>query len=597
MESKALQGGEFLIRKTKAEDIFIPEEFDEEQLMIAQTCNDFIVSEVYPTSARLDEHEEGLMSQVMKKAGEMGLLGVSVPEEFGGFGQNFVTSMLASDIMGSGNSFSVAFSAHSGIGTLPILYYGTQEQKEKYLPFLATGEKLGSYCLTEPGAGSDANSGTTKAVLSEDGKNWILNGQKMWITNGGFADVYTVFAKIDNDRILSAFIVERDFEGISFGAEENKMGIKGSSTVQVFFNDCKVPVENQLGKRGEGFRIALNILNLGRIKLGANVIGSSKRAINLSVQYANERKQFRSLLSSFPAIKYKLSEQVIRAFANETAVYRISKNIEDAIEMYVAQGVDKGIANVDAQRDYVIEAALIKVYGSEMLDYIVDEGVQIHGGMGFSAETEIEGLYRDSRINRIFEGTNEINRMVVSDTMIKKGMKKAIELLPAADKVWAEFEKLSGKPVFADDYHERNKQIVQNFKDATLLITKLGMEKLGKKIAREQEVLFNLADMMMQLYVAESAALRVEKMDKTLDKHDIDIFKQILDVLQYESGQILYKAGLDAIMTVVPAEEQDKFINALTYYTSVKPANFIEARRNIANRLIEDNKYTFSTYQ
>ena len=478
----------------------------------------------------------------------------------------------------------------------PILYYGNEEQKQKYLPSLASGEKLGAYCLTEPGAGSDANSGTTKAVLSECGKYWIINGQKMWITNGGFADVFTVFAKIDNDRVLSAFIVERNYEGISFGAEEHKMGIKGSSTVQIFFNDCKVPVENQLGARGEGFRIALNILNLGRIKLGANVIGASKRAIDVSVRYANERKQFRSLISTFPAIKYKLAEQVIRVFANETTVYRISKNIEEAIEMYIAQGIDKGTANVDAQRDFAIEAALIKVYGSEMLDYVVDEGVQIHGGMGFSAETEIETMYRDSRINRIFEGTNEINRMVVSDTMIKKGMKKAIDLLPAAEKVWSEIDSLPKTPSFADDYYERNNQYVENFKKATLLITKLAIDKLGQKIAHEQEILFYLADMMMQAYVAESVALRVEKMDKGLKKYDIEVFKNILDVFQYESGQIIYKAGLDACMNLLDESEYEKIVGALTYFTKVKPVNTNDARRNIANRLIEDNKYTFSTY-
>ncbi len=596
MEAKALQGGEFLCRKTNSNDVFIPEEFSEEQLMIAQTCNDFLNAEVIQNVNRLDEHEEGLMPQILKKAGEMGLLGVSIPEEYGGFGQNFVTSMLASDVMGAGNAFSVAFSAHSGIGSLPILYYGNEEQKQKYLPRLASGELLGAYCLTEPGAGSDANSGTTKAVLSEDGKHWIINGQKMWITNGGFADVYTVFAKIDNDRVLSAFIVERGFEGISFGAEEHKMGIKGSSTVQVFFNDCKVPVENQLGKRGEGFRIALNILNLGRIKLGANVIGASKRAITVSVMYANERKQFRSLISSFPAIKFKLAEQVIRVFANETTVYRISKNIEDAVEMYISQGLDKGVANVDAQRDFAIEAALIKVYGSEMLDFVVDEGVQIHGGMGFSAETEIETMYRDSRINRIFEGTNEINRMVVSDTMIKKGMKKAIDLLPEAEKVWAEIENLQETPTFSDDYHTRNQQYIENFKKATLLITKLSIEKLGKKIETEQEILFNLADMMMQLYVVESNQLRVEKMDKVIKKHDIDLYKDILDVLMYESSQIIYKAGLDAIFSITEESEQSKFVKALLHYTKVKPVNYINARRNIANKLIEENRYCFSNY-
>jgi alkylation response protein AidB-like acyl-CoA dehydrogenase len=596
MENKALQGSEFIIRQTKPEDIFIPEEFTEEQLMISQTCKDFLETEVFHAANRLDNHEEGLMPEILKKAGEMGLLGISIPEEYGGFGQTFVTSMLASDVMGAGNAFSVAFSADTGIGSLPILYYGSAELKQKYLPKLASGEWLGAYCLTEPGAGSDANSGTTKAVLSEDGKHWILNGQKMWITNGGFADVYTVFAKIDNDRILSAFVVERTFEGISFGAEEHKMGIKGSSTTQVFFNDCKVPVENQLGNRGEGFRIALNILNLGRIKLGANVIGASKRAITHSVKYANERKQFRALLSTFNGIKFKLSEQVVRAFANESTVYRISKNIEDAVAMYMADGLDKGTANVYAQRNFVVEAALIKVYGSEMFDFVVDEGVQIHGGMGYSAETEIERMYRDSRINRIFEGTNEINRMVVSDTLLKKGMKKEIPLLPEAEKVMNEINSLPTKPTFANEYCERNTFYYQNFKKATILLSKIAIDKLGNKISSEHEVLFNLADMMMQLYVAESTSLRVEKMEKIIKKHDIEVYKDILDVLMYESSQIIYKAGLDIIMSVLSNENFDIILNALNFYTTIKPVNIVEARRRIANRLIEDNQYTFTTY-
>ncbi len=596
MESKVLQGGEFLVRDTDFNDVFIPEEFNEEQLMIAQTCKDFIETEVYPVADKVDAHEAGLMKNLLKKAGEMGLLGVAVAEEYGGFGQDFVTSMLSSDVMGSGYSFSVAFSAHTGIGSQPIMYYGSEELKQKYLPKLATGELLGAYCLTEPGAGSDANSGTTKATLSEDGKYWILNGQKMWITNGGFADVYTVFAKVDNDRILSAFVVERGFEGISFGAEENKMGIKGSSTVQVFFNDCKVPVENMLGKRGEGFRIALNILNLGRIKLGANVIGASKKAIDYSVNYANERKQFRTLIANFPAIKHKLAEQVISAFANESAVYRISKNIEDAIQNYEAQGVDKGKANVQAQRDFVIEAALIKVYGSEMLDFIVDEGVQIHGGMGFSAETEIERMYRDSRINRIFEGTNEINRMVVSDTLIKKGMKKQIDLLPAAETIWNEFKDIPDKPVFDDDYYQRNKKYIKNFKNATLLMTKLAIEKLGRKISREQEIIFALADMMTQVHVAESTALRVEKMDKKVNVHNIEIYKKMLDVFQYNSAKILKNAGSDIIIGLLKEGEQEDFKKALDYFTSVKPFNIIQERRDIADKLIEDNRYSFSKY-
>jgi len=596
MENKALQGGEFLVRNSNYENVFIPEEFNEEQLMIAQSCQDFIETEVYPVADRLDEHEEGLMPQVLKKAGELGLLGISIPEEYGGFGQSFVTSMLLSDKMGAGYSFSVAFSADTGIGSLPIMYYGSEELKQKYLPKLATGEWLGAYCLTEPGAGSDANSGTTKATLSADGKHWIINGQKMWITNGGFADVYTVFAKVDNDRVLSAFVVERTHPGISFGAEEHKMGIKGSSTTQVFFNDCTIPVENMLGKRGDGFRIALNILNLGRIKLGANVIGASKKAIDYSVQYANERKQFRQKISSFPAIQYKLAEMVIRAFANESAVYRISKSIEDAVAMYISQGMDKGNANTEAQRNFVVEAALIKVYGSEMLDYVVDEGVQIHGGMGFSAETQIERMYRDSRINRIFEGTNEINRMVVSDTLLKKGLKKEIAMLPEIEKVMAEYKNLPAHFDFSSDYYERNHQYIGNFKKAVLLMSKLAIDKLGNALSNEQEVLFNLADMMIQLYVAESTVLRVEKMQKAMNVPNIEIYKDILDVLMYEAAQKIKKAAMDEIMGITVEGEMCDFKKAIDHYTAVLPFNIIASRRRIAAKLIEDNRWTFSTY-
>ena len=594
MEKKALKGGEFLIKTTLAEDIFIPEEFNEEQLMIAQSCKDFLETELYPVVDRIDKMEPGLMAQTLKKSGELGLLGIAVPEEYEGFGQSFVTSMLSSDVMGAGFSFSVAYSAHTGIGTLPIVYYGNEDQKQKYLPKLASGEWLGAYCLTEPGAGSDANSGTTKATLSEDGKNYILNGQKMWITNGGFADVYTVFAKIDNDRILSAFIVDKDFHGITTNPEEKKMGIKGSSTVQVFLNDCEVPVENLLGKRGEGFRIALNILNLGRIKLGANVNGAAKRAIDQSVKYSNERKQFRNLLSSFGAIKFKLAEQVIRVFANESAVYRASQNVEDAIQMYIKEGMDVGLAQVEAQRKYVIEAALLKVYGSEMLDYVVDEGLQIHGGMGYSAETEIERSYRDSRINRIFEGTNEINRMVISDTLIKKGMKKEIAFMPVAEEVMKSIENFGHKPEFTGEYFDIVKQITKNFKDATILITKVAMDNLGKNLAREQEILFNLADMMTQTYVVESTALRVEKMQSMVDAEKFDLFKDMLNVLQYESAHIINKAGTDAVFSCIKEEEQCKFLKALSYFTKVKPTNYKEARQRVANKLIEDNKFNFT---
>ncbi|MEI6901404.1 MAG: acyl-CoA dehydrogenase family protein, partial [Bacteroidota bacterium] len=376
---KTLKSGEFLVSETEWNDIFIPEEFNEEQLMIAQTCKDFLETEVYPHVDKTDAGDIMLMKSILKKAGELGIMGVSVPEQYNGFGQSFLTQMLVAETIGAGYSFSVAFMAHTGIGTLPILYYGNEDQLQKYVSRLATGDFLGAYCLTEPGAGSDANAGKTNAILSEDGTHYILNGQKMWITNAGFADVQTVFAKIGNDRVLSAFIVERDFPGVVVNPDEHKMGIKGSSTAQIFYNDVKVPVENLVGKRGEGFRIALSILHMGRIKLGANVLGAAKKAINDSVQYANERKQFGVLISTFGSIKYKLAEQVIKTFITESAIYRLSKDIDDLININKANGDGYGKASIDGISHYAVEAAILKVFGSEALSYIVDEAVQIHG--------------------------------------------------------------------------------------------------------------------------------------------------------------------------------------------------------------------------
>lgn len=589
-----IKGCQFLTKSTEANEIFIPEEFDEEQTMIAQTCQDFLETEVFCNLDRIDKKEEGLMRSILEKSGELGLLGISLPEEYGGFGQSFLTSMYANEVLGAGYSFSVAYSAHTGIGTLPIAYYGNQEQKEKYLPKLASGEAMAAFCLTEPGAGSDANAGKTKAVLSEDESHYILNGQKMWITNGGFADVQVVFAKIGADRILSAFIVDGDSPGIEINPEEEKMGIKGSSTVQIFYNDVKVPVENLLGRRGEGFRIALYTLHMGRIKLGGNVIGAAKRAITQSVNYANERKQFGNLISNFGAIKHKLAEQVIYNFTNESAVYRASKNVDEAIEAYQQGGMEYGKSHMEAFVQYEAEAALLKVYGSEMLDYVVDEMVQIMGGMGFSSEMPADRAYRDSRINRIFEGTNEINRIWVADTVVKRGHKHKIELFERAKEVMQEVEQQSSQPAAdAGNYFEDKNRLVENFKKVTLMLVEAASNKLGKKMAHEQEILNNLADIVTLTYVAESTLLRIKKREDMNAQGDASLYRDMLDVFMVDAADTIRKYAIDAIYSLDSEENEEKYRKGIEHFTEVKRINVKEARRRIADRLIDENRYCF----
>ncbi|MCJ8209114.1 acyl-CoA dehydrogenase family protein [Mucilaginibacter sp. RS28] len=592
-DKKHLKGGEFLIKETSAEDVFIPENWDEEQLMIAQTCQDFVEQKVVPVLNRIDAQEEGLMVDLINQAGELGILSVSIPEEYGGFGKDFTTAMLISEKTGPGASFSVAVMAHTGIGTLPILYYGNADQKNKYIPKLATGEWKGAYCLTEPGSGSDANSGKTRATLSADGKNYILNGQKMWITNAGFADVFTVFAKIDNDENLSAFIVEKGFEGLSLNPEEHKMGIKGSSTRQVFFNDCKVPVENLLSERGNGFKIAVNILNLGRIKLGGAALGAAKSVITTAVKYANEREQFGRPISKYGAIRYKLAEQAIRTYATESAMYRASQNIEDATHNLIEGGMEASKAKLKGTELFAIEAAMIKVHASEALDYVVDEGVQIYGGMGYSAEAPMDRAYRDSRINRIFEGTNEINRMLTVDMMLKRAMKGELDLMGPAQSVVSELMSIPDFNTEEEDLFTKEKKYTANFKKAVLLVAGAAVQKLMMNLAKEQEVLMYLADMLIETYVSESLVLRVEKLS---GQRGAEAVKDQIDMMQVyvrDAADRIFKAGKEALNSFAEGDERRMMMTGLKRFTKTEDINATAARRSIAAKLIESNKYCF----
>jgi alkylation response protein AidB-like acyl-CoA dehydrogenase len=591
--SNPLKGGEFLIRTTEAKDIFIPEQWNEEQQMIAQSCHDFLAAEIWPHLDRIDAQEEGLTVSLLDKAAELGLLGLNVPEEYGGFEKDFVTGMLATEVIGAGHSFAVSISAHTGIGTLPILYYGNEAQKQKYIPKLASGEWKACYCLTEPNSGSDANSGKTKAVLSADGKHYILNGQKMWITNGGFADVFTVFAKIDDDENLSAFIVEKSFGGITLNPEEHKMGIKGSSTRQVFFNDCKVPVENLLSERQNGFKIAVNILNMGRVKLAAAALGGCKRASGISVNYANERQQFGRPIAKYGAIRHKLAEQAIRIYAMESALYRVTQNIEDAINAYAASGMDKGKAILKGVEQFAPEAAIMKVAGSEVLDYVVDEGVQIYGGMGYSAEAPMDRAYRDSRINRIFEGTNEINRMLIVDMMLRKAMKGELDLMGPAQKVAAELMSIPDFGGDDDTPFAKEKKYIENFKKAALMVAGAAAQKLMMELSKEQEVLMNIADMIIDLYISESLMLRVEKLCSMKGADNCKEQLEMMRVYINDAADRIHKNGKDAINSFAEGDELRMMLMGLKRFTKTDPFNSKEARRVVAAKLIAENKYCF----
>ena len=500
---------------------------------------------------------------------------------------------MVADVIGAGHSFAVALSAHTGIGTLPILYYGNESQKAKYVPKLGTGEWKASYCLTEPNSGSDANSGNTKAKLNAKGTHYLITGQKMWITNGGFADIFIVFAKIDNDKNLSAFIVEKDFGGITMNPEEHKMGIKGSSTRQVFFNDCPVPVENLLSERENGFKIAVNILNIGRIKLGAAAIGSSRKVLDQAINYSNERIQFGLPISKFGAIRYKLAEMATRNFALESAAYRAGQNIEDAYEALVAKGMDSSKAKLKSTEEYAVECAILKVWGSEMLDYVVDEGVQVYGGMGYSAEAPMDRAYRDSRINRIFEGTNEINRMLIVDMLLKRALKGELDLMTPAQAVAGE---LMSIPDFGEDddaLFSTEKKALKNLKKAGLMIAGSAVQKLMMTLSKEQEILMNIADIIGYVYVAESTLLRVEKLVKQRGE---DVCQGQIEMMRiYLHGAIdqVALAGKEALNSFAEGDELSMMLVGLRRFTKTGPFNIKNARQRVAKQLIDANKYCF----
>lgn len=585
----SIKGGEWLIRESSPFETFIPEDYNEEQQMVKDMCAAFLDAEILPVLDRIDKLEPGLMPSLLKKAGDQGLLGASIPEQYGGLGKDFITGTLVGEALGGGFSFSVAAAAHTGIGSLPILYFGTDAQKEKYITKLATGEWKGAYGLTEPNSGSDALGAKTTAKLSADGKHYIMNGQKCWITNGGFADVYTVFAKIDGDK-FTAFIIERGFEGFTQGPEEHKMGIKGSSTVQLYFQDCKVPVENVLGEIGRGHIIAFNILNIGRLKLCAAAVGGAKRAANTSIEYSNTREQFKQPISNFGAIKNKIAEMAIRLWVCETALYRASKWIDEKEHELLSAGKPFNEALLGAAEEYAIECAMLKVYGSETLDYVVDEGVQIHGGNGFSDEYVISKAYRDSRINRIYEGTNEINRLLTVDMVLKRAMKGKLDLMTPAMAVQKELMSIPDFGGGDDDAFAKEKKLVSGFKKSILMAAGAAVMKLGMKIEQEQEVLMHIADMAIETYNAESALLRLQKLvDKKGEaacKYEFDIVRTYL----YDAADRINKYGKDAINSFAEGDEQRMMLLGLKRFTKAEPFNSKNAKRDIANRILSDNR-------
>lgn len=590
--NELLKGGAFLTQETQPSNVFIVEDLNDEQRMVLGMAKEFIEKRVMPLSAQIEKLDIELTTKLLKEAGELGLLGTAFPEEYGGFMQNFETNMALTAVMAPSRSFSLSVGAHTGIGMLPILYFGTEAQKQKYLPPCIAGEKYAAYCLTEPTSGSDALSAKTQAILSEDGQHYVLNGQKMWITNAGFANVFTVFAQVDGDK-FTGFIVERDWDGVSLGAEEQKLGIKGSSTRQVFFENVKVPVENLLGEIGKGHKIAFNILNIGRIKLCAGVIGGAKSLNTLSVQYANERKQFGKPIASFGAIQYKLAEQATRIYAVEAAMHRAGRDISRMEHRLVEGGKSLGEALLGAAEEYAIECAILKVCGSECLDYVVDEGLQIHGGMGYSEEMPMAAAYRDARINRIFEGTNEINRMLTIDMLMKRVLKGEIDLLGPATAVQKE---LMGMPAFGDvdkGLLGEEKKYVSQLKKLFLAVGGATVQNLMQDLSNEQEILMNLADIVSEIYVCESVVLATLK---ACELRGEAACEGELNMTKVYVNDAIERCAMHAKNVVAAWAEGDtkRMLGlAIKRFTKHELINTKNLRRAIAAELIEANEYCY----
>ena len=598
-EKELLRGGQFLVKETKCEEVFTPEDFSEEQNMMKEAVIEFNNREIITHKPRFEAKDYALTQEVMCKAGKLGFLGVAVPEEYGGLGMGFVSTLLTCDYISSGTgSFSTAFGAHTGIGTMPITLYGTQEQKQKYVPQLASGEWFGSYCLTEPEAGSDANSGKTTATLSEDGKSYKINGQKMWISNAGFCRLMIVFARIENDKNITGFIVEYNPEnpnGITLGEEEHKLGIRASSTRQVFYNDTIVPVKNMLAGRGEGFKIAMNALNVGRIKLAGACLDSQRRILTSAVNYANERKQFKTPIADFGAIKVKLAEMATNTYAGESATYRTAKNIEDRIALRKAAGNSHQEAELKGVEEYAIECSILKVAVSEDVQNCADEGIQIFGGMGFSEETPMEAAWRDARITRIYEGTNEINRMLSVGMLLKKAMKEHIDLLSPAQAIQ---EELIGIPSFdAPDYSElfsEEKEMIKKLKKTFLMVAGRAFQKYGPQLENQQQLLMAAADILIEIYMAESAILRTEKNAKRFGEEAQYVQIAMSKLYLYHAVNIIEEKAKESIISFAEGDEQRMMLMGLKRFTKYNNyPNIVDLRNEIAEKVKKENKYCF----